>query len=129
MKEPYERRSRRFAASSMAPALGRDFVNGALAEWGIDDELRDVALVTSELIANVVRHVGGPFTLAVAVASDRVRIEVSDASPRQPVSESLNSNREGGWGLQLVDQLASTWGSESRAHGKVVWCEFTKRAV
>ncbi len=126
MTEVYERRSRRFSGSSAAPNLGRDFVNDALADWGVQDDFRDVGLVTSELVTNAVRHVGGPFTLAVALVPDRVRIEVSDASSRQPLPEALNSNRAGGWGLKIVEQLATTWGSEPQANGKVVWCEVTR---
>jgi anti-sigma regulatory factor (Ser/Thr protein kinase) len=129
MQEAYERRSRRFAGSSTAPTLSRDFVSDALGDWGIEDEFCDVALVTSELVANAVCHAGGPFTLAVAHGPDHVRIEVSDASPLQPAPEFLNSDRAGGWGLLVVDHLATQWGSESRANGKVVWCDFSKRAL
>jgi len=127
MTELYERRSTQLVGSSSAPTLGRDFVNEALADWGVQDVFCDVALVTSELVANAVRHVGGSLTVAVAlVPDDRVRLEVRDASPRQPVVDSLNSSRAGGWGLHIVDQLATRWGSEPGADGKVVWCEFSK---
>lgn len=89
--EVNERRSRWFAGSNTAPALGRDFVNGVLSDWGIEEEFRDVALVTAELVANAVRHAGGSLTLAVALIPDRVRIEVADGSRQQPVSEPLTS--------------------------------------
>ena len=126
MKELSERRSQRFSCSSAAPTLGRDFVSDALTDWGVGDEFPDVALLTSELVTNAVRHAGGPCTLAVALVPDRVRVEVFDSSRRRPVPEPRDSHRAGGWGLQIVDQLATRWGSESRGDGKVVWCELSR---
>jgi anti-sigma regulatory factor (Ser/Thr protein kinase) len=123
MKDLPERRSQRFACSSAAPTLGRDFVSDALTDWGVRDEFPNVALVTSELVTNAVRHAGGPCTLAVALVPDRVRVEVFDGSTRRPVPEPRDSHRIGGWGLQIIDELATQWGSEPRADGKVVWCE------
>jgi anti-sigma regulatory factor (Ser/Thr protein kinase) len=126
MEELHERTSRRFTGSGTAPALGREFVSDALAYWGIQDEFPDVGLVTSELVTNAVRHVGGRFTLTVALVPDRVRIEVSDTSSRRPVLHAHDPTRVGGWGLEIVQQLASNWGSEPQADGKVVWCELSK---
>ena len=88
--------------------------------------MRDAALLlTSELVSNAVLHGGGPVRLSVDDGAARVRIEVADAG--QPLPGGRGSQRpdedEGGRGLQLVEALASSWGSRAEPGGKVVWFE------
>ncbi|MEO3751457.1 ATP-binding protein [Streptomyces sp. B6B3] len=66
-----------------------------------------VALVVSELVTNAVRHAGGvtEFRLRV-VPPDGVEILVGDASPRRPRRQTRRPAAAGGFGLELVDQLA-----------------------
>ena len=101
----------------------RRFVTAVLATWGVGDEFVGVPLVTSELVTNAVLHVGGDVVVSVALASDRVRVEVSDDSPALPAMRDLDGARDGGWGLHIVDRVGSRWGLEPRADGKTVWCE------
>jgi anti-sigma regulatory factor (Ser/Thr protein kinase) len=79
--------------------------------------LADVALLTTELVANGVRHGGaGPdryLRLLLEGGRPGLRVEVSNAdrvsgaiAPRRPDLDGGG----GGIGLQLVDQLASRWG-------------------
>lgn len=86
----------------------------------------DLRLLVTELVTNGVRHGSerGPVEVAVAVHDDTVRVEVSDtgrgfAPPDAPMPRSDGS---GGWGLQLVDRVASTWGVEVN-DGTCVWFE------
>ena len=74
----------------------------------------DLRLLVTELVTNGVRHSSdrGPVELAVEVAEDRVRVEVTDCGrgfspPQAPMPRTDGS---GGWGLQLVDRVASCWG-------------------
>lgn len=101
-----------------------------LASWGhaSNDEMTErVVLLASELAANVVRH--GPilereFEMAVTARADgSCFIAVSDESPAQPVlHDTPTGDDEKGRGLNLVDQLAQTWGVRPRGrHGKTVW--------
>jgi anti-sigma regulatory factor (Ser/Thr protein kinase) len=81
-----------------------------------------VELVVSELVTNAVLHGGSEVLLMIANLGDRVRVEVSDSSPCLPqvVHTDLGAH---GRGLQLVDALATRWGSEPTVTGKMVWCE------
>src|SRR5437868_3527775 len=96
-----------------APARARGFVRAALASWGVDDAFVDVPLLASELVTNAVRHVGSTIELALVLAEDRVRLEVRDASEQLPVMSDLASTRGGGWGLHIVERLATDWGIET----------------
>jgi anti-sigma regulatory factor (Ser/Thr protein kinase) len=74
----------------------------------------DLRLLVTELVTNGVRHGSqrGPVGVAVTLDDDRVRVEVSDSGrgfdpPEAPMP---NEDGTGGWGLQLVDRVATTWG-------------------
>jgi anti-sigma regulatory factor (Ser/Thr protein kinase) len=74
----------------------------------------DLRLLVTELVTNGVRHGSqrGPVGVAVTVDDSRVRVEVSDCgrgfSP--PEAPMPRADGTGGWGLQLVDRVATTWG-------------------
>jgi anti-sigma regulatory factor (Ser/Thr protein kinase) len=101
---------------------------------GLCEERRDVAeLLISELVANAVRHpprggAGPDIAIIVRIhRTDRLlRIEVQDHDGRPlPAVRPPPAPRESGMGLQLVSQLATTWGiSDARTgDGKTVWFE------
>jgi hypothetical protein len=107
----------------------RDFVARAVA--GRVDDPAEVLLMTSELVANVVGHVGSVVTITVR-NGPVVRVEVHnheaatqayrdllDHSPR-PASGSPT-----GHGLGIVRSLASRVGlDDDPGRGKVVWFEW-----
>jgi anti-sigma regulatory factor (Ser/Thr protein kinase) len=89
----------------------------------------NLELLVSELVSNVVRHSGlGPqetMEVHVHMEPKHVRVEVRDegeglarpiplAEPKEPGT--------GGFGLLLVDRIATRWGTESD-HGTTVWFE------
>jgi anti-sigma regulatory factor (Ser/Thr protein kinase) len=87
--------------------------------------LEDVQLVVSELITNSVKF--GPkrsITLSLQIeAYGRVRGEVIDQGDgeRARVEMTPEPSLDGGWGLHLVDRVASRWGvHEGSTH---VWFE------
>jgi anti-sigma regulatory factor (Ser/Thr protein kinase) len=95
----------------------------ALRQLGLPRPLaHDALLLVSELVTNSVRHAGlGPDQL-IRITADwsgtRLRVHVRDR-PRgeQPpwVPESIRPppGAESGWGLYLVDRLASHWGTSA----------------
>ncbi|WP_329387274.1 ATP-binding protein [Streptomyces sp. NBC_01716] len=97
-----------------------------LSLWGLSD-LEDVAQVcVSELVANVINHVGPgtPVTLAVSTDGAHLRIELTDPDTRaMPTLLAPKSDEESGRGLMILDAMADRWGVISRADSKVVWCE------
>jgi len=89
----------------------------------------DLRLLVTELVTNGVRHGSqrGPVAVAVSVHGERVRVEVSDAGRGfSPGSAPMpRPDGSGGWGLQLVDRVAASWGV--RVNGcTCVWFELAR---
>ena len=88
--------------------------------------LDDIRLLVSELVTNSVRHSEAArdlVRLAVLSRGDTVRVEVSDGGHGfRPTARTKAQDEAGGWGLHLVDRLASRWGVE-RGRPVRVWFE------
>lgn len=105
----------------------------ALAE--IDDVLDesqafDVRLLVSELVTNSVQHakVGPEESIALKLTIDEaaVRVEISDSGPGfEPPPDASEVERDRGWGLFFVSQLATRWGVEQGDDG-CVWFEIDR---
>lgn len=92
------------------------------------ERLADVLLLTSELVTNAVRHgrATGPedrVRVRVSRRPERVRIEVCDEGPGFPSAAS--DAGPAGMGLELVDRLASAWGTERHGGTTLAWFEVT----
>lgn len=87
----------------------------------------DVQLCVSELLSNVILHVGEgtPVTLRVTGADDGLtRVEVTDPDPSaMPVPARAAGDDESGRGLALLDAVSWRWGVARGADSKTVWCE------
>ncbi|GHG30716.1 MULTISPECIES: ATP-binding protein [Amycolatopsis] len=101
-------------------AAARRFTRLALLAWTDGAAIDDALLIVTELATNALRHGGGDPVLRLSVDGADVRIEVFDDSPAPPVRRPAGP--DGGWGLALVDRLASVRGTERHGPGKVVWC-------
>ncbi len=112
-----------------APAHARRLLNRL---DGVDDAtLDDARLVVSELVANSVRHAGlregDRIRLEVEEGGDGVRIGVVDPGPGfDPKLTEPEPVRPSGWGLYLVDRIASEWGVSSEGATRV-WCRIGRR--
>jgi anti-sigma regulatory factor (Ser/Thr protein kinase) len=105
-------------------ARARQFVMDRLTTCGLDELCDTAALVTTELVTNVLVHTESPPTLRILVLADTVRIEVGDTCPVSPVIGILDPTAACGRGLVLVDQLTHRWGvMRGRESGKAVWFE------
>ncbi|MEA2494807.1 MAG: hypothetical protein QOJ29_2718 [Thermoleophilaceae bacterium] len=84
-------------------------------------------LLASELVANVVRHAGSDeIPIRFEVTSAQVRVEVADDGPGfRPKLTHPEPGTIGGWGLHLVDELASRWGVVE-GDGCRVWFELDR---
>lgn len=115
-----------FTAEPRVVARVRRAMRLHLSLWGLSD-LEDVAQVcVSELVANVINHVGPgtPVTLVVSTDGAHLRIELNDPDARaMPTLLAPTSGAESGRGLMILDAMADRWGVISRADSKVVWCE------
>ncbi len=92
------------------------------------DSLDNVRLLVSELVTNSIRHAGlGPgdrIQLKISVLDRLVRAEVIDPGPgfAAPDTPEPRPDLAGGWGLYIVHQVSSRWGTE-RKDGNCVWFE------
>ena len=105
--------------------VSRHLVLELLRSWQVPHDREDAALLVTELVANVVDHVGdsGPLTLELAVSQDWLRIAVIDSSPVRPVVREASPDRARGRGMQLIEAIADRWGVEDHRGGKRVWFE------
>jgi anti-sigma regulatory factor (Ser/Thr protein kinase) len=122
----------RVPGGPQAPAQVRSRLELHLSEELCEERLADLRLLTTEVVSNSVRHgrVGpdGWVSAAVSHIAGMLRVEVRDSSveglpqPREPDYED-----GGGFGLFLLDQIASRWGVERDPH-LCVWFELPHEA-
>lgn len=115
-----------FLADPEEVAALRRIMRVHLGLWGLHDVIDEAQLCVSELVSNVITHVGQgtPATLAVSMNGTYLRIEVHDPDTRAlPTLVAADAESEGGRGMALVDALADRWGVQLRGDRKVTWCE------
>jgi anti-sigma regulatory factor (Ser/Thr protein kinase) len=99
-------------------------VGAAIDEWGCGDPDQVIALLTSEIITNAVRHAEGTIGLGVFMLdAGTIRVEASDGSPHTTVTPRSEPDDDGGRGLHIVERLAQRWGTDRDEAGKAVWFE------
>ncbi|HEY8199877.1 MAG TPA: ATP-binding protein [Actinomycetota bacterium] len=113
----------RLDADPRAPLVARREIRSFAA--GLDEHIRsNLALLVSELVTNSLRHATfGPESwvqVEATISPGLVRVEVEDPGRRFPSPPDLET--EGGWGLILVDRMASRWGV-ARDEQTRVWFE------
>ena len=107
--------------------LRRELRNTLEHEWGLAGPLDDLVLVVAEVLANAVRHAGGPTVRVLARRfGGGVVIAVRDGSAEPPVLHTPDPSAETGRGVLLLDTLtqenAGRWGVQPlRTGGKLVW--------
>ncbi|WP_433790364.1 ATP-binding protein [Actinoplanes sp. CA-252034] len=101
---------------------GRDVVTEACARWDLPDLVAPASIIVTELIANVVDHVGSMMTLRLSLRRRYLNMAVRDGSPQPPVPAlGMSPQAAGGRGLLLVNELTYSWGYLPSTGGKVVW--------
>jgi anti-sigma regulatory factor (Ser/Thr protein kinase) len=112
----------RLASELAAVPAARREVQAALRAWAFPADPSDVALLTSELVTNAVRHAAGPaITLVVSCSRGQVRVDVHDTSCVLPDVADIPADAESGWGLHLVASLSDEWGYYRTPAGKAVY--------
>ena len=107
-----------------APRIARHTIRRALLDYAHTTELADTAeLLTSELVANAVKHSDGPVAVRLRTHDGVVRIGVLDNHPELPTPLRTTPNEDFGRGLFLVQALATAWGRYPLTDSKVVWFE------
>ena len=112
-------KSRVLPAGPQTPSEARWFLREALKDHDVTVDVAAAALLTGELASNAARHGGEPIEMSVNFEDDGLRVSVHDrGSGFDPSDEAI---RRGGWGVRLVDALASDWGVERDEEGTQVW--------
>lgn len=114
-----------FAGSADQVRQARRFVGRVLGDCPVADV---AALLVSELATNAIIHTAsgkdGRFAVIVHCTGTWARVEVWDeGSVSTPVACSHGTPGESGYGLGLVELMASRWGQEGGVRGRVVWFE------
>ena len=100
-----------------------------LTGWGAEVYLWAALTVVSELATNAVLHARTPFTVALELGADSLRVEVSDRSLRRPQPRAYGEDATTGRGLALLEALAGATGVEVTDGGKTGWCELTAQTA
>jgi anti-sigma regulatory factor (Ser/Thr protein kinase) len=110
-----------------APTMARSVLRFLCAHRVADDLLIDAELLISELATNALVHGEGDITLRAGLDEDRVWAEIVDQGGgfRRALRDRERAPEQiGGWGLGLVDVLASRWGVDDDAR---VWFELERQ--
>lgn len=111
------------AHTAAAPREARRFVTATLTTWHLDELIEDVVLLVSELVSNVIYHTDETAVLTIARTNDHVRCSVVDQGGTPPKPRAAAPSDRTGRGLQLVDRLSATWGSNTMGRRNEVWFE------
>ncbi|MEU0672148.1 SpoIIE family protein phosphatase [Streptomyces sp. NPDC006172] len=104
----------------------RRFTARTLRGWKVGEAADAVLLVVSELVTNALVHTQGSVRLDLMLRGDRLRVSVSDSSPRAPAKPVIvDWESTGGRGLLLVEAMSESFGSVPVAGGKQVYCEIS----
>ncbi|WP_460065053.1 ATP-binding protein [Streptomyces sp. YKOK-I1] len=104
----------------------RRIIRRFLKDWELEPLTESVELATTELVANVYRHVPDRrCELLLLKQPEGVRVEVTDYHAELPARPlTLDPDSETGRGLFLLGALVDKWGvSPTPGGGKTVWLE------
>ena len=103
----------------------RRLVRAHLDANGLGALVDNAELIVSELVGNVVLHVGGTVEVAVEVAADEVLLSVTDGSPLSPHLRVFSRTSSTGRGMRLVHSLSAEHGVRTHGEGKTIWVRLT----
>jgi anti-sigma regulatory factor (Ser/Thr protein kinase) len=122
--------SSRSASVDLPPTVvsvpaARHIVLELLRAWDVPHDREDAALLVTELVANVVDHVGGEvhLTLELEASDEWLRIAVADGSSVRPIVRQLSMDEPRGRGMRMIQAIADRWGADDHHGGKRVWFE------
>jgi anti-sigma regulatory factor (Ser/Thr protein kinase) len=118
-----------------AAKLARETLDGWLSDLVGDETASGVRLAASELVENAVRYAGlkadDVIRLSGVATKDVVHIEVEQPTPTVDVKVVAAGERgplEGGFGLRIVEQIATKWGVRPETPG-AVWFEVDRDVI
>jgi hypothetical protein len=105
----------------------RRFVRAVLDDWGLEELIDTVTLLTSELATNAVLHARTAFAVVVSRSTLGLRVDVLDGSAVTPRTRQPSPTAATGRGVNMVAALADQWGAtpEAQLHGFAKGVYFT----
>jgi len=121
------RQEYRLPHSGEAPALARRLVEEHLSPLLPDDRAGELVLMTSEMVANAVRHSPplpeGDHQLLFDLNNGVIRVAITDGGHHlDPEEAAFDTRTDGHFGLFILDRCADGWGF-SLDGVKGVWFE------
>ena len=101
----------------------RLFLADRLSEWQLESVRDEALLLTTELVTNAVIHARSAVSVTLRRGVERLRVEVSDTGGGALRFREPTGDAQTGRGLQLLEALASSWGTSAFEAGKLVWFE------
>jgi anti-sigma regulatory factor (Ser/Thr protein kinase) len=116
-----------------APAAARAAVTSWLDGRVAQRVLDDARLLVSELVTNSLRHAqlaaDAPIRISAHLSAGTLRVEVRDPGHAGSFDAHAADPGSGGYGLHLVELLATRWGVDRRTgSGTRVWVELALEA-
>jgi len=94
-----------------AAEAARNEVRAAIRAWDVPVDPSVAVLLTSELVANALRHAAGrAIELVVSCALGQLQVDVYDKSPAAELQVDAPAGTQTGAGLMLLASLSSSWG-------------------
>src|SRR5215469_15348593 len=94
-----------------AAQAARNEVRAAIRAWDVPVDPSVAVLLTSELVANALRHEAGrAIELVVSCALGQLQVDVYDTSPATALQVDAPADSRTGAGLMLLASLSTTWG-------------------
>jgi LuxR family transcriptional regulator, maltose regulon positive regulatory protein len=106
-----------------AAGVARAFTRQVCVRWGLPELAEPAALLAGELVTNAVVHARTDMELRLELHGTRLHLAVKDQDPNLIQLRAPEERAERGWGLVILDELATAWGvRRDRSGGKVAWC-------
>jgi Histidine kinase-like ATPase domain len=115
-----------------AQSQARLLISEACLDWGLPQLCTAAELIASELAGNAVRHGRPPLSLVAAARTRYLHIVARDGSPKlphridPPAPDKLPLS---GYGLRMVEAVATAWGCVRTGGGKAVWATLRRDGV
>ena len=97
--------------AGQAAVAARNEVRAAIRAWDVPVDPAIAVLLTSELVANALRHAAGKaIELVVSCALGQLQVDVYDTSPATALQVDAPAGTETGTRLMLLASLSASWG-------------------
>ena len=115
-------------ADTTAAAAARGWVASSLATWG---DGADAVSIASELCTNAILHGSPPQNLKLVIDDDNLHLEVTNRRGAGGTIPKMTNQRpviagSGGRGLQLVEALAGSGGTDIDPELITVWADIPR---